>query len=107
MSCCNYTLVKKRNKFYLSVKTDELIDSYMTACQAKNFSEIQIRDNFLSLCKQIDTNEVATWQDTKEFNHDIDLLFKRHDNIYYVEVKYNDDHDTGKFENINRKFIKN
>ena len=26
-------------------------------------------------------------------------------NIYYLEVKYNDDHDTGKFVNINKKFI--
>lgn len=24
----------------------------------------------------------------------------------YVEIKYNDDHDTGKFVDINRKFIK-
>lgn len=26
--------------------------------------------------------------------------------IYHLEVKYNDDHDTGKFVDINRKFIK-
>ena len=26
--------------------------------------------------------------------------------LYYVETKYNDDHDTGKFVDINRKFIK-
>lgn len=41
-------------------------------------------------------------------SHDIDLLFKdKKDNkIYYVEIKYNDDHDTGKFIDINRKFLK-
>ncbi|WP_416373800.1 HinfI family type II restriction enzyme [Mycoplasmopsis felis] len=38
----------------------------------------------------------------------MDLLFKdKKDNkIYYVEIKYNDDHDTGKFIDINRKFLK-
>lgn len=41
------------------------------------------------------------------FKHDIDLLFSdKKDQIYYVEIKYNDDHDTGKFVDINRKFIK-
>ena len=42
------------------------------------------------------------------FKHDIDLLFedKESNIIYYLEIKYNDDHDTGKFIDINRKFIK-
>lgn len=26
--------------------------------------------------------------------------------MYYIEIKYNDDHDTGKFVDINRKIIK-
>lgn len=34
------------------------------------------------------------------------LNFSDSKNIYYLEVKYNDDHDTGKFEDINRKFIR-
>ena len=40
--------------------------------------------------------------------HDVDVLFrdKRNGIYYYVELKYNDDHDTGKFVDINRKFIK-
>jgi hypothetical protein len=44
----------------------------------------------------------------RTFKHDIDLLFKdKETNIYYyLEIKYNDDHDTGKFVDINRKFIK-
>ncbi|MCK9596793.1 restriction endonuclease [Candidatus Pacearchaeota archaeon] len=64
----------------------------------------------------------------KEFNKLIDLIFKNQndDNLifskemgdvdlilknkegkyYYVELKYNDDHDTGKFKDINRKFLK-
>ena len=45
---------------------------------------------------------------SNSFNHDIDLLFedKETNIIYYLEIKYNDDHDTGKFIDINRKFIK-
>ena len=31
---------------------------------------------------------------------------KKNEVYYYVELKYNDDHDTGKFVDINRKFIK-
>ena len=42
------------------------------------------------------------------FKHDIDLLFRNKvaGKYYYLEIKYNDDHDTGKFVDINRKFIK-
>lgn len=64
----------------------------------------------------------------KEFNGLLDILFKNQNNdglifskeigdvdlllnnklglYYYVEIKYNDDHDTGKFKDINRKFLK-
>jgi len=38
---------------------------------------------------------------------DVNVLFKANDGTYYyVETKYNDDHDTGKFQDINRKFLK-
>jgi hypothetical protein len=38
---------------------------------------------------------------------DIDTLFRvRNGPIIFTELKYNDDHDTGKFADINRKFIK-
>ena len=38
---------------------------------------------------------------------DVDGLFQTDDGaIVYTELKYNDDHDTGKFVDINRKFIK-
>lgn len=40
-----------------------------------------------------------------EVKCDTDLIFLDNKNIYYVEIKYNDDHDTGKFVNINKKFI--
>lgn len=35
------------------------------------------------------------------------MLFKgKNEQIYYVEIKYNDDHDTDKFIALNRKIIK-
>lgn len=39
---------------------------------------------------------------------DVDVLLRHisKDIYYYVEIKYNDDHDTGKFININRKLLK-
>jgi len=39
---------------------------------------------------------------------DVDTLFrdKSREKFYYVEIKYNDDHDTGKFMDINRKILK-
>ena len=39
---------------------------------------------------------------------DVDNLFKykSEERYYYVEIKYNDDHDTGKFQDINRKMLK-
>ena len=35
-----------------------------------------------------------------QVKHDIDLVFKDRKTgiIYYVEIKYNDDHDTGKLQ---------
>ena len=43
----------------------------------------------------------------KERTLDIDTFFKDEKGKYwYIEVKYNDDHDTGKFVSINSKFLK-
>jgi len=39
-------------------------------------------------------------------NRDVDILIKEGDVYTYIEVKYNDDHDTGKFDSINRKALK-
>ena len=93
---------KKSNKFELSSTNETLIDKYITRCQTEN---TKIETEFPKLL-----NEIISDTDTKtsKFNHDIDLLFKDKQTgvIYYLECKYNDDHDTGKFVDINRKFIK-
>ena len=93
---------KKSNSFELSSKNEALIDNYITRCQTEN---INIDAEFPKLLKQIieDKDDRLI-----KFKHDIDLLFKNKSGgkMYYLECKYNDDHDTGKFVDINRKFIK-
>ncbi|MDR0977695.1 MAG: hypothetical protein LBL71_01470, partial [Endomicrobium sp.] len=94
---------KKNNPFKISSENESLIDSYISRCEETKYIDINVE--FQNLLKKIvaDKNE-----STKEVKHDIDLLFKDKSTkkIYYLECKYNDDHDTGKFTDINRKFIK-
>jgi hypothetical protein len=94
---------KKNTKFLLSSENDTLIDQYITKCQTGDITNI--RDEFPKLLNKIVNNKDTS---RNEFKHDIDLLFKDSNNnqYYYLEIKYNDDHDTGKFVDINRKFIK-
>jgi hypothetical protein len=98
----------KRNiKLPITHKSDSLIDAYITNCQNNNCNDGEILVNFNKLihnCMNIEKNN-----EKKEINikHDIDILFSiNDDNFYYLEVKYNDDHDSGKYVDINRKFIK-
>ena len=93
---------KKSNSFELSVYNDSLIDNYITRCQT---DDINLEIEFPKLLKDIVINKNGN---VNKFTHDIDLLFKdiHTDTIYYIECKYNDDHDTCKFVDINRKFIK-
>ncbi|MCQ2562101.1 MAG: restriction endonuclease [Alphaproteobacteria bacterium] len=94
---------KKSNSFRLSVSNDKRIDEYITRCQT---------EQNMDLCKEFATLQDDILNDTdsntNKFKHDIDILFKNTETgtIYYVESKYNDDHDTGKFVDINRKIIK-
>jgi hypothetical protein len=94
---------KKSNSFALSNTNDAMIDNYISQCQLmpdgycnSEFSKLQS-----GILSDDDTN-------LNTFKHDIDLLFKNKSTgrYYYLEIKYNDDHDTGKFVDINRKFIK-
>lgn len=93
---------KKSNKFLLSDSNDDRIDRYITKCQLEN---VNLEKEFAELLDQIVQDK-----DTKmnTFKHDIALLFKDKESgiLYYVEVKYDDYYDTGKFVDINRKFIK-
>lgn len=94
---------KKSNKFKISIANETLIDNYITTCQYESDNNVDIA--FLELMHRIIENNDG---DAKFFKHDIDLLFRNKNTgiYYYLEIKYNDDHDTGKFIDINRKFIK-
>ena len=94
---------KRNNKFQILSAKDSLIDEYITKCQTE---EIILEDEFYKLQKKLSKKYFnGTMIQVK---HDIDLVFKDKKTgiIYYVEIKYNDDHDTGKFVDMNRKFIK-
>lgn len=99
---------KRSNKFCISKKTERLIDQYITDCETHTYSEREQKINYNKLLEMIVENEKNETLETINFKHDVDVLFK--DNIsgitYYVEIKYNDDHDTGKFVDINRKVLK-
>lgn len=93
----------RSNNFKISLSNENLIDEYISRCQYEN---INIDIEFKKLINNILNNNND--KSTVSFKHDIDLLFKDKlsKKIYYLEIKYNDDHDTGKFVDINRKFIK-
>ena len=96
----------KRNvKMHLSEQTDSLIDNYISKCQTS--PHLDLPKEFNNLQQQIIETE-RTNTEKNITKHDIDVLFrsKKTGIIYYLEIKYNDDHDTGKFVDINRKFIK-
>ncbi len=99
---------KRSNRFCISKKTESLIDQYITDCETHTYSEEEQKVNYNKLLEDIIKNEKNEELETINFKHDVDVLFK--DTIcgitYYVEIKYNDDHDTGKFVDINRKLLK-
>lgn len=94
---------KKSNKFQLSAQNDNRIDQFISLCQYSNI--INLDEEFLKLLNEIKNDDDLN---LSSISHDIDILFKNKETgiVYYLEVKYNDDHDTGKFVDINRKFIK-
>ncbi len=98
----------KSNSFTLTKKSDALIDTYITNCQINNYTEVQLKEAFTNLINQIKVNEADNANEIATFKHDVDILFRNKiDNqYYYLEIKYNDDHDTGKYVDINRKLLK-
>lgn len=92
---------KKNNIFYLSDSNIKRIDDYIAKCQYE--ATIDLKKEFHLLQDEIINDKDDNFNEVK---CDTDLIFFDSKNIYYLEVKYNDDHDTGKFEDINRKFIR-
>jgi len=91
----------KNVKLSLEQKCEREIDDYINHPPKKINNEIitKLLDNIFTL----QNNEKGK---LKAETFDIDLLIKKNKKYYYIETKYNDDHDTGKFKDINRKFLK-
>lgn len=85
-----------------------MIDDYIARCQSANYNEQQQIEEYRLLLEKIKTIETSGTEATVDYYNDVDVLFRNKEtNIYYyVEIKYNDDHDTGKFIDINRKILK-
>jgi hypothetical protein len=96
----------KKVKFSMTAETDALIDSYITRRQLPESPE-QCDIPFAELLKDILDIETQSTKEKQSITKDVDALFRaKSGQIVYLEIKYNDDHDTGKFVDINRKFIK-
>jgi hypothetical protein len=97
----------KKIILYFTHETDALIDSYITERQLPG-SPDDCTPQFTQLLKKIIEIESKVDPSNRHgIKKDIDGLFKTRDGtMIYTELKYNDDHDTGKFADINRKFIK-
>lgn len=97
----------KKIKLFFTHQTDALIDAYITNRQLPN-SPDDCTDLFDGLLREILAIESrATDEQRQGITKDVDGLFQTSDGlIVYTELKYNDDHDTGKFVDINRKFLK-
>jgi hypothetical protein len=97
---------RKINLFFTPA-TDTLIDTYITHRQLANSPDdcTPLFDDLLY--KIINIESSAKVENRQGIVKDIDGLFRtKSGQMIYTELKYNDDHDTGKFADINRKFIK-
>jgi hypothetical protein len=94
----------KKIELPITQKSNDLIDKYITECQENVSNDLQ--KDFTNLLDECINIEKTTPLKAINSKHDIDVLFSSDNSIYYLEVKYNDDHDTGKYADINRKFIK-
>lgn len=92
---------------FFTPETDALIDAYITERQKPDSPDdcTPLFDELLN--KILEIEKSASESDRAVSTKDIDGLFITKDGLMvYTELKYNDDHDTGKFADINRKFIK-
>lgn len=95
----------KKLTLRMTPETDTLIDQYITKRQLPDSGD-DCTSEFHDLLQQIVQIEMGSGN-KQSLRKDIDALFRTRDGqIIYLEVKYNDDHDTGKFVDINRKFLK-
>jgi len=99
----------KKITLFFTPETDALIDRYITQRQLPD-SPDDCSKEFSDLLDKIIEQENRATKTNKQrqgIKKDVDVLFQTEDGtMVYAELKYNDDHDTGKFIDINRKLIK-
>lgn len=96
----------KRIALQISRASDAAIDRYITQRTQPN-SAADCTAEFQLLLNEILANEKNSTDNKLDQKKDIDCLFVTKSNkSIFVELKYNDDHDTGKFVDIQRKLIK-
>lgn len=91
----------KNSELFLEKECERLIDDYINI-PPKSIELDTKFDELLDNIFQLQNRKDGTFRGRVL---DVDLLLSN-DKYYYFEVKYNDDHDTGKFKDINRKFLK-
>lgn len=97
----------KKIKLFFTPETDALIDGYITERQLPNSPDDCSKAFSRLLDRILEIERAATDDQRQGITKDVDGLFQTDDGLMvYTELKYNDDHDTGKFVDINRKFIK-
>lgn len=97
----------RKIRLFFTPETDALIDHYITERQLPN-SPDNCAPAFSALLDKILEIEIAASAEERQgITKDVDGLFQMQNGlIVFTELKYNDDHDTGKFVDINRKFLK-
>ncbi len=91
-----HNLSRKKINFFISNKQNQAITNYINFTSGKTKLEIKFDD-------LLKTNGVVEKSNKKI---DIDLLLRdKENNFFYFEIKYNDDHDTGKIVDINKKIL--
>lgn len=97
----------KKIKLYFTHTTDALIDTYITSRQLSGHTADCTPEFDRLLAQIIEIEKNADENERQGIVKDVDGLFKTAAGVMvYTELKYNDDHDTGKFADINRKFLK-
>ncbi|QCZ36883.1 HinfI family type II restriction enzyme [Mycoplasma nasistruthionis] len=96
---------KRNNSFKLNNLNEKIIDEYINK---QTTVKSNVEYEFSNLQQTLVLNSINYPENSHQTMQDVDLLFKNKisNEIYYLEIKYNDDHDTGKFININKKLIR-
>lgn len=85
------------------LKVDRECERFINAHIDRRVPKEKLKNALSNLYKVIFSQK---GQSVNEKKRDVDLLIADGQRHYYLEVKYDDDHDTGKFEDINRKAMK-